>query len=1260
MKNTIKRTVKYLLLFVAVIMMIFVIDTEVLAAEKYTEGYYTYTVTDGEATIVDVDDGISGDVVIPETLGGYPVVSINNRQILSNVTSITIPASLKTIPVDTLYYLDGLKAFIVDGNNEHFSSVDGVLYNKNKTLLIRYPQAKEDVSYAILDDTIAIADEAFTFSKLESLYIPKSLSQISDNFTYSSFYLASIKNYIVDDENPWFISEDGVIYNHDKSVLVAYPAGREADDFVVPSTVKSFLGCNGAGAKIKTLSFDFRTQLENWSISFFYFGSIEKVVVPENANLGELYFASMGTIGSIVFEICNIAKILPSRMKTLNRGNNWELPENFIKIEEQALNNVALKTVIIRNPKCEIYDQADTIYEAAVIYGYENSTAQKYAQKYNRNFVALECDHTLNYKYVEANGCNNAYEHYECNCKKIAYDEEIPNTAKHPYAYKYVEATCTTDAYECYKCELCGNEKDKVEFEKTALGHSYTENIISYPNCNTVGQKQFYCTTCHTYKYETIPTNDEHIDNDNNGYCDRCNVMYAYTEGDYHYIVKDGKATIIYVDNTISGDIVIPSTLGGYPVVAIGDEAFIECYYLTSVTTPETVTAIGEACFAYCIALKEVVISENVLTIGEVSFAYCMSLEKLIIKNSETAIGEFVAYTAMTVADGYTIEEWIEKFYALSDAENNGTADDSMYDDILAITVMHDEPVALPTVTIYSYYPSTAKTYAEENGIKFEEITDIPTSGTCGNNSTWSFDSETGELVISGSGTAGLERDDNGNYIIPWESLKLNIKSLVVENGIEGIGGFENCVNLKVVTLADSIIVFGDEAFRNCSSLEEIKLPQSLTMIGAAAFCDCTSLKEVVIPDTVEYIYPGAFVKCFNLESVKLPSYLTCIEDDVFNYCYKLKHLEIPETVTKIDGNPFVCCVSLKEISIPAGVTTIEPAAFENCWALEDIYIYSEQLGLDNSLLGEISAYKGIEEYYGSTNKDQNITSYINVSLKYLSGDADVQETIEGIVDCIQKYEKPIYSETLTIHGYAGSNAETYANKNGIKFEVINENTTIADSNTGVEIEYDNSAFECEVELVVSEEEINANIVFGDEFESYKAYDISLVADGEKVQPNGYVTVKLPIPEGFNAETTVVYYVDDSGNKTKLESTTENGYIVFETNHFSEYVLVDESSRIEPPHVHSYTASITKEATCTENGTTTYTCSCGDSYNETIEATGHDFDGSKCKNCDYDKADTCGCNCHKGGFMGFIWKIINFFQKLFKSNQLCKCGVKHY
>ncbi|MGN1194913.1 MAG: hypothetical protein ACI4SB_05480 [Acutalibacteraceae bacterium] len=56
-----------------------------------------------------------------------------------------------------------------------------------------------------------------------------------------------------------------------------------------------------------------------------------------------------------------------------------------------------------------------------------------------------------------------------------------------------------------------------------------------------------------------------------------------------------------------------------------------------------------------------------------------------------------------------------------------------------------------------------------------------------------------------------------------------------------------------------------------------------------------------------------------------------------------------------------------------------------------------------------------------------------------------------------------------------------------------------------------------------------------------------------------------------------------------------------------------------------------------------------------------DHDG----NCDIcgeimESVKNCTHLCHKSGFLGFIWKIVNFFNKLFKINQYCECGIKHY
>ena len=108
---------------------------------------------------------------------------------------------------------------------------------------------------------------------------------------------------------------------------------------------------------------------------------------------------------------------------------------------------------------------------------------------------------------------------------------------------------------------------------------------------------------------------------------------------------------------------------------------------------------------------------------------------------------------------------------------------------------------------------------------------------------------------------------------------------------------------------------------------------------------------------------------------------------------------------------------------------------------------------------------------------------------------------------------------------------------------------------------------------------------------------------------------------------------------------------------------------------HSFTKyEVTEEAKCGVAGKEVAYCDhgCGETDEKAIDALTHkDADGDyKCDNgCghEFEKPApeeptdrTCDHLCHKGGFMGFIWKIVQFFWKLFKANPTCECGAAHY
>ncbi len=102
---------------------------------------------------------------------------------------------------------------------------------------------------------------------------------------------------------------------------------------------------------------------------------------------------------------------------------------------------------------------------------------------------------------------------------------------------------------------------------------------------------------------------------------------FALSEGNFYYTVSGNQATITgFVNESNLGDVTIPNTIGGYPVVAIGAQAFQDCTSLTGVVIPNSVTIIGNNAFDYT-SLVSVIIPESVTRLGTGVFQDCRLLE---------------------------------------------------------------------------------------------------------------------------------------------------------------------------------------------------------------------------------------------------------------------------------------------------------------------------------------------------------------------------------------------------------------------------------------------------------------------------------------------------------------------------------------------------------------------------------------------------------------------------------------------------------
>ena len=292
----------------------------------------------------------------------------------------------------------------------------------------------------------------------------------------------------------------------------------------------------------------------------------------------------------------------------------------------------------------------------------------------------------------------------------------------------------------------------------------------------------------------------------------------------------------------------------------------------------------------------------------------------------------------------------------------------------------------LITVLICLSILFSVKTFAKDSA------TDDSLSGSLGENITWALEgsSDSGYTIrISGSGdTPGYDYTSD----IPWYSHINEIKSVIVEDGITGLGkaSFYKSTSIQSVKIADSVRSIGDLCFYHNSSLEKVELGNGLTSIGEGAFSTnklktislpkgVTSIKETTFYacsqlesinlDNIKSIGRLAFYKCSSLTGINLSADLEQLEYGAFRGCSSIDNVNIGSKLSELNEQVFAECSSLKEIYIPDNITAIQRGAFYQCTALGQV------TGAKNvEVLGEM-AFNGAKslETYPFGNKVRSI-----------------------------------------------------------------------------------------------------------------------------------------------------------------------------------------------------------------------------------------------------------------------------------------------
>ena len=1045
------------------------IDSQNWAFDETTGVLYIYTDA-GMAQWMEERDNYRSEVLEAHILEGVTSIPMQAFSFCTNMTEITIPSSVASIGHYPFLGCDSLASILVDSENPYFSSEDEVLFNHDRTKLILCTEAKLG-EYTIPDTVTEIEQHAFLYCDgIWRITIPSSLTYFETNTIDGC---DSLIEFEVDPQNQYYSSVDGVLFNQDQTRLVLYPTGRfgayEIPDGVTSIGENAFFGCRGlTGVTIpdSVTSIDF--------CAFCNCHSLTELPIPDS-----------------------VTSVYASAISYCDNLTHITFPDSVTYIGAYALQHCdKLSTVIIQNPDCVIDDGADTLNnpEITTIFGYPGSTAEAYAVQYGYEFLPIS---SVPYTFDEETGTLTIWNDdgmknwsnylYEANLldpfniKTVHIMQGVASIPDNSFSSCLVleEVTIPSSVASIGICAFADCEnlasvsvdpdslylccEDGVIFskDKTALivcaenktgaygvpfGVSEIEQYAFYnrgglteitlsESLESIGELAFCC--CSGLTQMTIPETVESLGFDVFYDCtglteinvDPQNPQYSSVDG---VVFNQDQTTLILYPPGRAGAYEIPNG-----VTKIDYRSFFRCGKLTGLTIPNSVTAIESIAFYQCTGLTELTIPESVTFISRLAFYGCSSLTSITILNRECSIYQ--------------------------EASSLGPKD---------------------RTTVYGYTGSTAEAYAQTYGYNFEPLPGPP----------WEYDEATGTLYVyrdEALTDEGLFAETfyyTGNittvhfmegvthlppYSIAWhpELTEVTISSTVTD--IEDIFCFCGCTGLVSIvvdpdnpsyssegcvlfdrdktelilcaegiagtyTVPEGVVSIGDHAFYNCAGLTEIVLPESLGSVGDLAFDGCSGITSITIPASVASIGEDAFTNCANLAAYlvdpqnacyssdggilfdkdktylihcpprktgayTIPDSVTEIGDRAFAGCAGLTSVTIPDSVTEIGDRVFAGCTGLMSVTIPDSVTDVGRQAFWSCTGLTSVTIPENVTGVG-------------EEAFHFCNNLTSVT-ILNPGCEIFPGSTTLNDP-----------------SITTVHGYAGSTAQTYAETYGYPF----------------------------------------------------------------------------------------------------------------------------------------------------------------------------------------------------------------------------------
>lgn len=864
--------------------------------------------------------------------------------------------------------LTSCEEFVVEEGNTSFVAEGGVLYNKNKSTLIRYPQSKADTSFAVPEGVTQIGDSStqsafFGASNLTSVSIPASVRTIGAAAFYNCNALTNIDFLVAKDGNNFDLSigEDAFGYSGLTSIViparVAAVGGLSRGTFRNNTSLTSVTFEKGSRiTSIPTEAFNFCTALKSIHLpatvteiernAFIYCKSLAAVTIEEGGEIlkiGNTAFKgtklSVTNINALIKNVTEISEyayqettstvdedgtlVIPEGITTIGREafrkangiKKIQFPSSLVSIESYAFSECSnLTEVVIPDGVISIGDSAFRGCASLKKVVVPSSVVDLGNYAFISCFALEEADVACDIGYRMFDGCDKL--------KNLTLGNTV--TAIGDYAFNGCDS-----------------------LERVVLPSSLT-NVGEVP---AIGREAF--RDCKKLESVAFAENYNQI-----------------TIGEWAFSGCINLSKVVFPSNLVNMDAVNKVNC------AIGAYSFAGCTSLTELIGLEILEGIGDYAFSNT-GLTSIYIPATLSVFGASPFLGCklQSVELMDGNNTlmqqDGAIYDAAMTTLMLFPLGYDGDVTIpESVIALNDGVFAGSMIRSVtlsaglrevsanaFDGCVNLKKVNCEgglvsigkfafrgctslesiefSIALDTISSSAFQGSGLKSVTI--GVNVTLIADRAFKD-CVNLESVNFDKRGTKtlrvLDYAFEGCVSLT-----GLELPWRLRDIVEKRTFVKptpphfpitadvcDPCIGVAAFSGCTKLETVTIedeyADGLVksfTYDNKAFMGCTSLKSIEISKYvktssipfvaiLNGIGESLFEGCVALKEVIFPDGLEnafYIGKNAFKGCAALQSINLPATCAKLEESAFDGCIAIKTLNVPVAVTSIGKNAF-------------------------------------------------------------------------------------------------------------------------------------------------------------------------------------------------------------------------------------------------------------------------------------------------------------------------------------------------------------------